>query len=498
MIDELYKKIKAGEAVRASLIALKKEIKDENNKRALFYALEEDYTTLYRLLEDEDAKVRKNTALIMGELALKPFKEKLFAAYQKEEKRFVKPDYLVALSAYDYSDLIDALKARLHFLTHEPIDASNEKHNAEETRILSHMCLQMERPEKHVFTGYKQATDMILLTNKEHKEVTLNQLQQVMAKEIGAGVAVRTNNLHDVLGIRTYTQVLFSIPDLVTVTMDPIQAAQALHASQLLDFMQQRHKGWPPFYFRIEMKSKMPLDKKSIFTKKLGAELERLSNRMFINTTSHYEFEIRLIENKQGFFNVLLKLYTLPDKRFAYRKNTLATSIAPDDAALIVALAKPYMQEDATVLDPFCGVGTMLIERAKKVKATAMYGVDIYGEAIDGAIENANWADVESYFINRDIFDFTHKYLFDEVITNMPSAVGRKSQQEIATLYAAFFAKLLTLVANEATVIMYTRDPELVEDEVAKEAAYTVIEKHTIAYKEHAYLYILKVNQGLV
>ena len=30
---------------------------------------------------------------------------------------------------------------------------------------------------------------------------------------------------------------------------------------------------------------------------------------------------------------------------------------------MIVALAEPYLKENAQILDPFCGVGTMLIER---------------------------------------------------------------------------------------------------------------------------------------
>ena len=40
-------------------------------------------------------------------------------------------------------------------------------------------------------------------------------------------------------------------------------------------------------------------------------------------------------------------------------------------------------------------------------------------------------------FINRDYFDFTHAYLFDEIITNMPVR-GRKSKEETDTFTADF------------------------------------------------------------
>ena len=101
----------------------------------------------------------------------------------------------------------------------------------------------------------------------------------------------------------------------------------------------------------------------------MSAELERLTRRRLINSPSDYEIELRLIENKTGRLNVLVKYNTINDTRFAYRKESVAASIKPVNAALFVELAKDYMIPDAQVLDPFCGVGTMLIERQMKVKA---------------------------------------------------------------------------------------------------------------------------------
>lgn len=92
----------------------------------------------------------------------------------------------------------------------------------------------------------------------------------------------------------------------------------------------------------------------------------------------------------------------------------------PSLAALIMELAAPYLKENAQIIDPFCGVGTMLIERDIRVPAREKYGTDIFGEAIDGARENAALAGEQINFIHRDFFDFKHDYLFDEIVTNMP------------------------------------------------------------------------------
>ena len=73
-----------------------------------------------------------------------------------------------------------------------------------------------------------------------------------------------------------------------------------------------------------------------------------------MNTTSGYELEIRLVAGKDGKFVPLLKLSTIPDWKFSYRKRSASTSIAPVNAALIMKLSEPYLKENARVLDPFC------------------------------------------------------------------------------------------------------------------------------------------------
>lgn len=495
MIRETYENILKEQEVRKNLIALRQELKEEGNKAAFLYYIAGDYTGLYKLLEAEDAKVRKNVALIMGELAIPEFMSKLYAAYEKEDKLFVKSDYLIAISHFNYEPLLEKMKERLHFLTNNTFEEISLKHINEEIRVLTNLLLDMEKPDMHEFIGYEEVSDLILLTNREHKAVTLNQIHNGKAQEFGAGVVVRTKDLNEILSIRTYSDLLFRLTDIGTLESDPIASAKGIYEGGLLDFLNTRHKGNPPYYFRIEMKSKMPLDKKSSFTKKMATELERVSGRQLINSTSNYECEIRLIENKEGLFNVLIKLYTIKDERFQYRKGAVAASIAPVTAALVAELAKEYLKEDAQVLDPFCGVGTMLIERNKLVPANPMYGIDIFGEATQKAIENAERDHTVINFINRDFFDFKHDYLFDEIFTNMPTRGGRKTEEEIEMLYRRFFEKALEVLKDEAIIVMYTRDEALVSKSIRHKKEYTVIKVYEISKKENAYVYILQIRK---
>lgn len=495
MLRKKYEQIVNGIEVRKNLIDIKKELKQDSNRMALLYYMAGDYQVLFELLEDEDPKIRKNVALIMGELAIPEFKKILYKAYVKEEKLFVKADYLNALKHFDYRDLVDELKERLDFLVNGTFEETSMKHINEEKKILTNMILDIEGIKKHKFIGYDELSDLILLTNRDHREVTLNEIHNGQAKVFNAGVLVRTRDLREILAIRTYSEMLFRLKNVQTVPSNVEEAAKMLLKGGLLDFIKVRHGGKTPFYFRLEIKSKMPLSEKSQFAKKLAERIENESERMLVNSTSNYEVELRLIENKEGAFNVLIKLYAIPDERFSYRKHSVAASIQPVQAALMAKLAQPYLKANAQVLDPFCGVGTMLIERNKLVPANPMYGIDIFGEAIDKAIENSRRDHTIINFINRDFFDFKHDYLFDEIFTNMPTRGGRKTEEEMAALYNRFFKKALTVLKDESVIVMYTRDRELVLKGIVQSKAYSIEQCYSISKKEGAYLYIIKVSQ---
>lgn len=491
MVRETFENILQQKDVRQNLINLKSELKEELNKTALLYQIGTDYAIFDLLLINEDAKIRKNTALIMGELGVPTFLNKLFEAYKKEEQLYVKSSYLVAIRNFDYSQLLTELKERLSILTELKTEEDNKKHINEEIRILSELILAKEGIKQHTFIGYQVPSDLVLLTNRNFKKITMDQLIDVKAKEFNAGVMLKANDIRKILPIRTYIELLYILEDLKVCEFDADTAAKAIASSSLLEFMKKRHKGEAPFYFRIELKSKLELDKKSAFTKKLGYEIERLTKRNLINSTSNYEFEIRMIENKEGNYNVLIKLYTLKDERFTYRKKAIATSIQPVNAALMVRLAKDYIKEGAQVLDPFCGAGTMLIERNQFLRADTIYGLDIFGDAIEKAKENTEAARAIIHYINRDFFDFKHDYLFDEIITNMPRAMGHKEEDEIFSLYQKFFIKASEHLKTEGIMILYSHNKEYVR-KLMNHKIYRLEKEFEISRKEGAYLFIIR------
>lgn len=177
-------------------------------------------------------------------------------------------------------------------------------------------------------------------------------------------------------------------------------------------------------------------------------------------------------------------------RRFSYRKEAVAASIHPANAALFMKLAEPYLKKGAQVLDPCCGVGTMLMERDLLVPAGDMYGLDIFGEAVIKARENAKAAGRQINYINRDFFDFTHKYLFDEIISNMPLR-GKKTREEQDAFYSQFFDCAGKFLKNGGHMILYSNEGGFVKKQLRRHMEYRLLDEFCIREKEGFYLFIV-------
>lgn len=491
MILENYENIVKGIAVRQNLSQLRQEIKEPNNKIALEYRLGGHYEVFEKLLHHEDAKIRKNAALLLGTFARKELLSSLYEAYQREETLFVKSSYLTSMKEFDFREYLPVLKKRLQELLSQAMVEEEKKHKKEEIRVLSDMLIMIEGSNTHKFTGKHVTSELLLLMNRNFIQTTYEQIQESNKKAFNVGIVLKTDVIEKILLIRTYEELLFLVDGMKTCSMNPQEAARQIVNSSFLAFLKERHEGSEPFYFRLECKSRMPLDKKSAFAKRLSAEIEELSHRSLINSTSNYEFEIRLIENKSGNWKVMVKLYTLPDIRFSYRREVVSESIRPVNAALTVALAKPYLQEDARVLDPFCGVGTMLIERHKQIRANTMYGIDIFDEAIKKAKVNTDCAHQIIHYINKDFFEFTHEYLFDEIITNMPMVIGKRTKNDIYEVYRRFFEKVAQHLETERTVVLYSHNREMIQ-ELAPQNGFCIVKEWEISKHEGSYVVVLQ------
>ena len=92
-MNKNYEAICRGEEIRANLIELKKICKEPKVAAELLEG-EIDPAVIASLLGDDDAKIRKNAALLIGELRAQEDAQALYEAYEVEKTRFVRSSYL--------------------------------------------------------------------------------------------------------------------------------------------------------------------------------------------------------------------------------------------------------------------------------------------------------------------------------------------------------------------------------------------------------------------
>lgn len=504
-----WNNIKNNTQVRQSVSKIRSLIKNGNIHDEFAKLLYGNENVLTEQMDSDDAKTRKNTALLIGDMAdcylgndmADMLMELLYNSYKKERQLFVKPSYLTALGNFDYRTYIDKLKKDFKELEKQPGVPENKKHNDEQKRIISNMLIDIEGVKRHRFTGGNVLSNIILTANRKHVDtvaeqlLTIDGIDKTRIKTFPAGVMAATDKLDEIMNIRTFDEMLFRVAGMTVLDNDSMLAAKQIADGDLLKFLNKRHDNREerPYYFRVELRSKMDMRSKSVFVKKFSNALENYTDRKLINSKSEYEFELRLIENKDGKFNCMVKLYTHNDNRFAYRIESSATSMKPVNAALIVELSRKYMKEDAQVLDPFCGTATLLIERQKEVKGNTSYGIDISADNIEKAKINTEAAGQIIHFINKDFFEFTHEYLFDEIITDMPFETANKSHEDIRQVYRLFFTNAGRYLKNDGVIIMYTHNREFVK-EYAKAAGFEILEHQIIFEKAGTDLYIMRVS----
>ena len=98
---QLFTELQEKKNVRSNLSALRaslKEATEEQKAQAIeFVRGHEDL--VFGFLQEEDAKTRKNAALLLGDLAVQNALQPLWKAYTREQTLFVKSAYLEAMKA---------------------------------------------------------------------------------------------------------------------------------------------------------------------------------------------------------------------------------------------------------------------------------------------------------------------------------------------------------------------------------------------------------------
>ncbi len=510
---EQYELLGKQQEIRGILMEIREAIGNEKERQELQRLFEQAPEFLFACLSGEDPKARKNAAKILGNLRGEDIPQRLWQAYEREGQLFVREDYLKALENFDCALFLDQMRVRQEELegrlnqicTEEDVfrglkkqDGSDEERNKEgeekhlrrELQALRKILLKGEKPKFHGFAGLLKPADVILLTNRGQEALTAGQIQKGRVR-LGKGlVQVEQASLEELLKIRTWRELLFQIPGIRRLNLE--EGAKTLLSGEFEELLGSLLFGEPPYYFRIELKNRLALSKRSQLARHFAARLEEQSGGFLKNAPSAYEIELRLTEGREERYVPFLKLKAFPDQRFAYRKRTVAASLSPVQAAICMELAAPYLREKARVLDPFCGTGAMLLERNYKRHADTLYGIDLYAPAIEGARENAELAGVPAHFVNRDCLTFRHERPFDEIVTNFPVKGKTRDAHTIDCLYGQFLDHAGSLLGQSGVILLYSHDRGYVKKHLRQRPQWQLLQEWCVSEKEEAFLFCIR------
>lgn len=164
-----------------------------------------------------------------------------------------------------------------------------------------------------------------------------------------------------------------------------------------------------------------------------------------------------------------------------YKRSHLPASLRPTVAAAMCQLARPTPQD--IVLDPLCGVGTILIERGLLAPFDRLIGGDKEEEAVVLARRNARSANVG---VSWHIWDACSLPLenasVSRLITNLPFGKQIGTHEANVSLYSGLVGEFGRVLTNDGLLVTLTSEDQLWE---------TLLEQHDWTIEKRVMLVVL-------
>lgn len=423
---------------------------------------------LAAFLSDTDAKTRKNAAILLGALDNRAYVPHLIDALERETQQFVRPSIVLALGALGGAK---AKKALLDL----PIPSDGGKHARAMRDAIQKAGSRLIPAKNRAFTALPKPMELLLAPVSGLMDTLIREGRDkgIPLRHKGGYATIETADYAALFRLRCFYEVLIPIAN--AVPLNPRAFASMLRERKVYDLLNAMHDGAGPFALRLELKAK-GLDRAAF----ASAFFSQLDGERFINAPSSYDVELRAVQ-KNGTAALYLRLYTYPDPRFSYRSGAVAASMHPAAAAAILYAHRDRMKPDHTVLDPFCGAGTLLIERAQIMDAARLTGIDISPEACRIARANSKNAGLPIRVYNRDSRGFSNKDRVQEIICNLPFGHRVGSHADNRKLYDDSLSQWKDLLHRDGFVLAITNDKKLFTS-LAKRHGFRIVRRSRFSY----------------
>lgn len=418
---------------------------------------------LARALSDEEPKVRKNAAIALGTAGDETSVPALAGALARETIPWVRPSIALALGAIGG----DAAAAALRIVEPASTDEAEALRKARERTA-------GERTAVSWRNGDTIAAPVYAKTPPGLEDVAARE-----AADAGHDVAVESRGLlrferaHPralMPALRCIHDVRLAIaggPSLLATPAADVadSVARILETSSAVAFAQALDTGAEPLRYRLTFEG---LDvPRAIVRRALDGVRRALDGKGFENSPSHYAVRLAIEETASASRVWLVPTFE-EDDRFAYRVRDVGASIDPVVAAGLARLVRAHA--DGVALDPCCGSGTLLVERARLDPGVRLRGIDISPTAVAAARANVAAAGLTDRveILRGDAADRGSWMACDEAFANLPFGIRTKRQDtDLPRLYRALAAHLAEALRPDGRAVLYTANVELMSAALA-------------------------------
>jgi len=160
----------------------------------------------------------------------------------------------------------------------------------------------------------------------------------------------------------------------------------------------------------------------------------------------------------------------LSDDRMRHREYKAAhrpASLRPAIAAAMGLLSDP--RDDDIVLDPLCGAGTVLIERAQLGRYRLLLGGDSDPEALAAAQTNVGPRYKPIALVPWDAAELPlHDASVTKIVTNLPWGIRSGSHADNRRLYPRLVAEFDRVLAPDGAMVLLTAETRLLRELLAR------------------------------
>lgn len=399
----------------------------------------------------DDPKIRKSTAQLFGRIGPEPYADLLLDMFSQEAIDMVRPSIILALGNCKGNQQV------LQTLTEYTVPDCDGKHE-QEHRLALDKALSSLNGKQASATPCQVPPNTGVALFCPNANVTLGELRQrgYQAKLYNhLDHTVLVDNLCDLEHL--YSIRSFYSAGLLCGKFEGLAAAAEFCQSRSLVKLVQEAFGTDQTTYRVESSGQgISHGERKAVAESIAVGLSKISRLR--NSPSSYDITIRLV-NGRRFTSVFLCPSSALDRRFAYRQNAVSASVHPAVAASVMRFAAPLFRKNASVLDCFCGAGTMLFERGF-YPCSSLTGSDISPQALGAARKNERLRKCGARFIMKNaVSPFEER--FDEIICNMPFGVRVGSHDANINMYKAFGDNLRTLLKEDGTAFLFTNEKQL-------------------------------------